>query len=209
MPGLRSIRLILWAAVAVALFVLGAVTVGLHARNGPTSQAALSGNAISPGAPLGGAFSLVDHKGAPVTEAIFRDRPAAVFFGFTHCPDVCPTTLMDMAGWIEALGPDADRVRFVFVTVDPERDTPAALKDYLSAFSDRIVGITGEPGQVHAMVRDYKVFSRKALLDGGGYTMDHTASVLLLDADGSLVGTIARDEERDTAVAKLKRLVAG
>ena len=207
MPELRSIRLILWAVVGLALFVLGALTIGLYARSG--SQAALSGTALSPGAPLGGAFSLVDHRGAPVTETIFRDRPAAVFFGFTHCPDVCPTTLMDMAGWIEALGREADRMRFAFVTVDPERDTPEALNDYLSAFSDRIVGITGEPEKVHAMVRDYKVFSRKVPLEGGGYTMDHTASVLLLDADGSLVGTIARDEERETAVAKLKRLVAG
>jgi protein SCO1/2 len=209
MPGLRRIRLILWAAVGVALFVLGALTVSLYARSGGTSQAALSAKAISPGAPLGGAFSLVDHKGAPVTEAIFRDRPAAVFFGFTHCPDVCPTTLMDMAAWIEALGPEADKMRLVFVTVDPERDTPEALTEYLSAFSDRIVGITGEPEKVHAMVRDYKVFSRKVPLADGGYTMDHTASVLLLDGHGSLVGTIARDEERDTAVAKLERLVAG
>ena len=209
MPALRSIRVILWAAVAVALFVLGALTVSMYARSGGTRQAALSGNAISPGAPLGGAFSLLDNKGAPVTEAIFRDRPAAVFFGFTHCPDVCPTTLMDMAAWIEALGPDADRMRFVFVTVDPERDTPETLRDYLSVFSDRIIGVTGDPEKVHAMVRDYKIVSRKVPLEGGDYTMDHTASVLLLDADGSLVGTIARDEERESAMAKLTRLVAG
>ena len=206
---MRNIRLILWIAVAVGLFVLGAVTVGIYARNGGFGQAGLSGGSLSPGAPLGGAFSLVDQKGRPVTEALLRGKPSAVFFGFTHCPDVCPTTLMEASEWMKALGPDAEKMRFVFVTVDPERDTADVMDSYVTAFSDRIVGVTGEPEKVHAMVRDYKIVSRKVPLDGGDYTMDHTASVLLLDANGSLVGTIARDEERDSAMAKLKRLVAG
>ena len=131
-----------------------------------------------------------------MTEALFRDKPSAMFFGFTHCPDVCPTTLMEMGGWIEALGADADKLRFVFVTVDPERDTPEVMNDYVTAFSDRIVGVTGEPEEVHAMVKDYKIFSRKVPLEGGDYTMDHTASMILLDANGSFVGTIARERGR-------------
>lgn len=207
---MRTLRLSLWCAVAIALFVLGALTAGLFGpREAAPNQARAGSSGLQPGAPLGGAFSLVDHKGAPVTEAIFRGKPSAVFFGFTHCPDVCPTTLMEATGWLEALGPEADRLRLVFVTVDPERDTPEVLDSYFSAFSDRIVGVTGEPEKVHAMVTDHKIVSRKVPLDGGGYTMDHTASVLLLDANGGLVGTIARDEDRDAALAKLRRLVAG
>ena len=205
---MRTLRLILWIAVAIALFVVGAATVAMLAtRDGELAQAGTAG--ISAGAPLGGSFSLVDQKGQPVTEALFRDRPSSVFFGFTHCPDVCPTTLMETTQWIEALGPDAERMRFVFVTVDPERDTPEVLDEYLSAFSHRIIGVTGKPDAVHAMVRDYKIVSRKVPLEGDDYTMDHTASVLLLDEGGSLAGTIARDEPRDSAVAKLRRLVAG
>jgi len=203
---MRNLRLVLWIAVAIGLFALGALTVGgFAARNAPVA----AGSAMQAGAPLGGAFSLVDHNGQPVTESILRGKPSAVFFGFTHCPDVCPTTLMETAGWIKALGSDADKMRFVFVTVDPERDTPDIMNDYVSAFSDQIIGVTGTPEKVHAMVTDYKVFSRKAPLEGGDYTMDHTASVLLLDASGSLVGTIARDEGRETAMAKLRNLVAG
>jgi protein SCO1/2 len=203
---MRALRLTLWIAVAVALFGLGALAVLTLREPGPV---AADGGGMAPGAPLGGSFALVDQNGQPVTEALFREKPAAVFFGFTHCPDVCPTTLMEAAGWIDALGPDANAMRFVFVTVDPARDTPQVMKDYVSAFSDQIVGITGEPEKVEAMVADYRIYSRKVPLEGGDYTMDHTASVLLLDADGAFVGTIAPDEAEETAVAKLKRLVAG
>jgi protein SCO1/2 len=206
---MRALRLVLWLLVAVALFGLGALTVGLIGPRGGETLQAQSGSTLTPGGPLGGAFTLVDHQGQPVTEAVLRGKPSAVFFGFTHCPDVCPTTLSDMTAWIEALGPDADRMRFVFVTVDPERDTPDAMKNYVSAFSDRIIGISGEPEKVHAMVRDHKIVSRKVPLEGDDYTMDHTASVILLDEAGSFVGTIAREESRETAMAKLTRLVAG
>ncbi len=197
---MRALRLTLWIAVALALFGLGALTLtALSPRDAE----------IAAGAPLGGAFSLVDQDGKPVSEQIFREKPSAVFFGFTHCPDVCPTTLMQAAGWIEALGADADKMRFIFVTVDPERDTPQVMKDYVSAFSDRIIGVTGEPDEVHAMTADYKVYSRKVPLEGGDYTMDHTASVLLLDPEGTLVGTVATGESEEAAMAKLRRLVAG
>jgi protein SCO1/2 len=202
---MQALRVGLWLLVAIALFALGAFTMGglgWRDRNGPPATA-------SAGTPLGGAFTLVDQKGEPVTEAIFRSKPTAAFFGYTHCPDVCPTTLMDMTEWMQALGSDVDKLRFVFVTVDPERDTPEVMNDYVSAFSDRIIGVTGEPDKVHAMVKDYKIFSRKVPLDGGDYSMDHTASVLLLNKDGVMVGTIDREEKRDTAVAKLRRLVAG
>jgi protein SCO1 len=204
---MAALRIALWCAVAVALFVLGAVTLGgVSLRN---AGAARSEAALEPGAPLGGAFALVNQRGEPVSEAIFRGKPSVTLFGFTHCPDVCPTGLMRMAKWSEELGPDADKLRFVFVTVDPERDTPAAMNDYVTAFSDRVVGVTGEPDAVHAMVKDYKIYSAKVPLEGGDYTMDHTASMILQDAEGNFVGTITREEPSDTALAKLKRLVAG
>ncbi|MGH6925699.1 MAG: SCO family protein [Propylenella sp.] len=198
---MRTIRLTLWIAVAIALFALGALIVaGLPSRGG------LAGKA---GAPLGGPFSLVDHRGEQVSEAIFRGKPSVTLFGFTHCPDVCPTALMRMARWADELGPDAEKLRFVFVTVDPERDTQQMMSDYVAAFSDRIVGVTGEPDAVHAMTRDYKIFSRKVPLDGGDYTMDHTASMILQDADGNFVGTIDNAESNETGLEKLERLVAG
>jgi protein SCO1/2 len=204
--SMKFIRLLLWMAVAVALFVLGAIaTGGFSFRGGPT----LAGSDLEPGVPLGGSFTLIDHRGEAVTEAIFREKPSITLFGFTHCPDVCPTALMDMARLAEALGPDADKLSFVFVTVDPERDTPQVMRDYVSAFSDRIVGITGEPEKVHAMIKDYKIYSRKVPLEDGDYTMDHTASLILQDAQGNFVGTIAPDEADDTVMAKLRRLVAG
>ena len=205
---MKALRLSLWLAVAVALFVLGAVAVGGFNVRDLGYMRADNPSAPEIAVPLGGAFSLVDQKGQPINESVFRGKPSAAFFGYTHCPDVCPTTLIDMTGWIEALGKDADKLRFVFVTVDPERDTPEVMNDYVSAFSDKIVGITGEPDKVHAMVRDYKIVSRKVPGEGGEYLMDHTASVLLLDARGSLVSTISPDERREDAVAKLKRLVA-
>jgi protein SCO1/2 len=199
---MRAVRLALWLAVAFVLVGLGATILAANLGRGSAGLA-------QPGAPLGGAFSLVDQNGAPITEAVFREKPSAVFFGFTHCPDVCPTTLMDAAGWIDELGEDAGKMRFVFVTVDPARDTPQVLREYLSAFSPAIIGISGPPEKVEAMARDHKIYFAKALLEGGDYSMDHTASVLLLDEAGALVGTIAQGESRDVAVQKLKRMLAG
>jgi len=204
---MRALRIALWCAVALALFVLGALTVGGFPLS--DSSSTLAGSDLQPGAPLGGAFALVDHRGEPVDEAIFRGKPSVTLFGFTHCPDVCPTGLMQMARWAEQLGADAEKLRFVFVTVDPERDTLRVMSDYVAAFSDRIVGVTGEPEAVHEMVKDYKIYSAKVPLEGGGYTMDHTASMILQDSEGNFVGTIAREEASDVALAKLKRLVAG
>jgi protein SCO1/2 len=202
MAALRTIRLVLWGLVAVALFAVGALTAAQYLAPRPQS-------ALSAGQPLGGPFQLVDQNGQPVTEAIFRGKPSAVLFGFTHCPDVCPTALFEMGEWAKALGPDADKMRFVFVTVDPERDTPEAMREYLSAFSGKITGVTGEPDKVAAMLKDHHVFFSKVPTEGGTYTMDHTASVFLLDGDGALAGTIDSKESREPAVAKLRRLVAG
>ncbi len=202
-----AIRLTLWIAVAVALFVLGVLSVtGVSLRDAGSGG---SGSERAAGAPLGGSFRLVDHRGEAVSEAIFRGKPSVTLFGFTHCPDVCPTGLMRMARWAEELGDDADKLRFVFVTVDPERDTVEAIGEYVSAFSHRIIGVTGPPEDVHAMVRDHKIYSRKVPLEDGDYTMDHTASMILQDAEGNFVGTIDTAESSETGLAKLQRLVRG
>ncbi|WP_348984250.1 SCO family protein [Mesorhizobium mediterraneum] len=160
------------------------------------------------GEPYGAPFTLVDQKGAPVTESAFRGHPSVVFFGFTHCPEVCPTTLFELAGWLKTIGDDGKNLRAYFVTVDPERDTPEIMNAYISNFSDRILGITGDPDKVHAMAKSFGIYSKKVDTGNGDYTMDHTASVLLLNARGDFAGTIAYGESPDTAIAKLKRLAA-
>ena len=202
---MSSLRLFLWMMVAVALFGFGALAVSGYSLR----SSGIAGAGPSPGVPLGGPFELIDQQGQKVTEAIFRDKPSVTLFGYTHCPDVCPTGLMQMASWAEELGADADTLRFVFVTVDPERDTQQVVGDYVTAFSDRIVGITGDPKAVHAMTKDYKIYSKQVPLENGDYTMDHTASIILQDAEGNFVGTIDGKEAPDVGLAKLRRLVAG
>lgn len=156
---------------------------------------------------FGAPFELVDQNGAPITDAAFRNQPTVVFFGFTHCPEVCPTTLFEMDGWLEQLGPEGKDLKAYFITVDPERDTPEAMKSYLSNFSGRITGISGEPTKVMEMVKDFRIFARKVDLDNGDYTMDHTASILLLNSHGDFFGTIAYEENPEIALAKLRRLI--
>ncbi|TIV72415.1 MAG: SCO family protein [Mesorhizobium sp.] len=139
----------------------------------------------------------------------FRGHPTVVFFGFTHCPEVCPTTLFELAGWLKTMGDSGKNLNAYFVTVDPERDTPEIINSYVSNFSDRITGITGDPDKVHAMAKAFGIYWKKVDTGDGDYTMDHTASVLLLNARGEFAGTIAYGESADTAIAKLKRLAAG
>lgn len=161
------------------------------------------------GEPYGVSFTLVDDKGAPITEAAFRGHPSAVFFGFTHCPEVCPTTLFEMNGWLKTLGDEGKDIRAFFVSIDPERDTPELMNTYVSNVSDRITGITGDADKVHAMAKGFGIYWKKVDTGGGDYTMDHTASVLLLDRGGDFAGTIAYEENPEAALAKLKRLAKG
>ncbi|WP_019171511.1 SCO family protein [Pseudaminobacter salicylatoxidans] len=160
------------------------------------------------GQAFGAPFTLVDQKNQPITEAAFRGHPSAVFFGFTHCPEVCPTTLFELDGWLKQLGDEGKDIKVYFISVDPERDTPQAMDSYVSNVSDRITGITGEPDKVAAMAKSFGIYSKKVPLEGGDYTMDHTASVLLLDKAGDFFGTIAYGENSSAALAKLKRLAA-
>ena len=155
---------------------------------------------------FGEPFVLVDHNGDEITEAAFRGHPSAVFFGFTYCPDVCPTTLFEMDAWLNELGPEGENIRAFFVSVDPERDTPEVLGRYITNVTDKVTGITGEPEDVAQMARSFGIFVRKVDLEGGDYTIDHTASILMIDSTGDFAGTIAYGENPDNAMAKLRRL---
>ncbi len=158
--------------------------------------------------PYGTPFELVDQTGQPITQAAFQGHPSAVFFGFTHCPEVCPTTLYELDGWLKTLGDEGKDIRAYFVTVDPERDTVDVMKTYVSNVSQRILGVTGDPAKVADVVKGFNIYAKKVATEGGDYTMDHTASVLLLDRKGGFFGTIAYGENPDTALGKLKRLAA-
>ena len=158
------------------------------------------------GLKLGTDFTLVDHDGDTITQAAFEGRPTMVFFGFTRCPEVCPTTLYEMAGWFEALGDQGKDLQAFFISVDPERDTPEIMKSYAEALTDRVTGITGDPDEVAKVIAAWHVYAAKVPTDEGDYTMDHTSSVFLVDENGAFKGTIAYGENPETAIAKLKRL---
>lgn len=155
---------------------------------------------------FGAPFVLVDEKGAQITETAFQGQPSAVFFGFTHCPEVCPTTLFELDGLLKQMGDEGKNIRAYFVSIDPERDTPEVMNSYVTNVSDRIKGITGDPAKVQAMAKSFGIYSKKVETEGGDYTMDHTASVLLLNSKGDFFGTIAYEENPTAALAKLKRL---
>ncbi|MCC7017391.1 MAG: SCO family protein [Rhodospirillales bacterium] len=142
---------------------------------------------------FGGPFSLVDHTGQKVTDRDYHGSFTFVFFGFTTCPDVCPTTLQNVASVLQLLGDDGAKVRPLFVTVDPERDTPATLAGYVTLFDPRIVGLTGTPEQIAQVARAYRIHYRKASDSGAGYLMEHTAVLFLMAPDGRYLAHIPPD----------------
>ena len=156
---------------------------------------------------IGAPFQLTDHTDQTVTEEIFIGRASAVFFGFTHCPEICPTTLNDLANARQALAEGRDKLQIVFITLDPERDTVDVLKDYIPYFGDQVTGITGKPEHILQLAKDWGIFSERIKTSGGGYTINHTATVFLLNAQGRMTGTIDISEPLDVIEAKLKKLV--
>jgi protein SCO1 len=154
---------------------------------------------------VGGAFSLIDQNGKPFTNDDMKGHPFLVFFGFTHCPDVCPTTLFEVSEVLKQLGPDAGGARALFVTVDPERDTPAIMKDYLLSFDPNLVGATGSREAIDRALKAYRVYSKKVPTEGGEYTMDHTALVYLMDKQGRFVAPFNLKRRPEEAAADLRR----
>jgi len=196
----RRLRLVGYAAwgllvVAVAVAALGYTRFGWFEPAGGI-QAGL----------IGGSFTLVDQDGRTVTEKNFLGKPTAYFFGFTNCPDVCPTALADMTARMAALGDDANRLNVVFVSLDPERDTPQLLKTYLESFDPRIVALTGTPAAVADMAKKFRVFWRK-VGEGENYTLDHSIATYLMDPRGELLTLIDARESKEAAMEKIRRLL--
>ena len=152
------------------------------------------------------AFDLTDHRGNQVRPTDWLGRATIVFFGFTWCPDVCPTTLSDISGWLEELGPDAERLNTVMISVDPERDTAVVLAEYLSNFDPRIIGLTGPLSEIERAAAGFRARFEK-VPQGAHYTMDHTAGVFLFRADGSFGGIIDYHEDRRFALPKIRRVL--
>ena len=197
---MKTLRLVLWIAVALVAALLGWLTLEMTRAKDQVASG-----------PFGVPFELTTQDGTPITEKAFTGKPSVLFFGFTHCPEVCPTTLFELDGWLSKVDPDGSRLQAYFVTVDPERDTPELVGQYVGNVSKRITAISGEPAKVLDMVKGFRVYYRKVPLDekkpDGDYTMDHTASVFLLDKDGRFTGTIAYGENPETAEQKLANLI--
>ncbi len=201
-----ALRQVLWILVGAGIVAFGIVFT-LRGGEGP-ARTQLERLELKPVSGIGGSFSLIDQHGNPFTEASLLGKPTLLFFGYTFCPDVCPTTLLEVGVWMKELGPDAERLRVVFVTVDPERDTQKALESYLSSFDPSYIGLTGQRAEVDKAVKAYKVYARKIDSKDGAYTMDHTAAVYLLDSQARFVGLIKFQEEQAKAVALLKMLLS-
>ncbi len=190
-----------------ALIPLLAFCLGLVGLTGAAVFAFLPDRAPVGVPGVGGPFTLVDQDGRNVTERDFAGATHLVFFGFTHCPDVCPTTLQQISDVLAALGPKGERMRVAFITVDPERDDPASLKTYLSSFDPRITGLTGSPEQVTATEKAYRAYARKVPGKDGDYTMEHTALVYVMDAQNRFLGALDLSRPVEDTAAQLAKKI--
>ncbi|MGY3031882.1 protein SCO1/2 [Bradyrhizobium sp. USDA 4354] len=162
-------------------------------------------NKVAQPAAIGGPFQLTDQNGKTVTDKSLKGKPTLIFFGYTHCPDVCPTSLFEISEVLRAMGKDADKVNAVFISVDPERDTPATIKDYLSSFDPRLQGLSGDPAETAKVITSYRVYAKKVPTKDGDYTMDHTALIYLMDRDGRFVSPFNLKRTPEEAAADLKK----
>ena len=156
---------------------------------------------------IGGPFSLTDQNGKPFTDADLKGKWQLVFFGYTHCPDVCPTALNDLSLALDQLGDKKDKVGIVFISVDPERDTPAELKSYVSSFGGPIEALTGSPAAVAQAAKDYRVYYAKHPRADGGYDMDHSALIYIMDPQGRFTATLTPDDDADAIAKRLEKLL--
>lgn len=194
----RTQRLLaIFAAFAAGLVLCLGVIVFVGGRG--------SGTSAFQTAAIGGPFNLIDQNGQPFSDKDLKDRSFLVFFGFTHCPDVCPTTLFEISEILRNLGPEADHTAALFISVDPERDTPQAMRDYLASFDPHIRGLTGDAAALAAVAKAYRVYYKKVPLEGGDYTMDHTAIVYLMDKQGRFVAPFNMRRTVDVAAADLRQ----
>lgn len=183
------------AVLAVSAYVVFAALV-------PRSQDEAGSGQVA----IGGPFELVDHNGRTVTEKDFAGRLMLVYFGFTHCPDICPTGLQTIAIAMDQLGAAAEKVQPILITVDPERDTPAVMKDYVQAFHERLVGLTGSPEQVAKVAREYRVYYQKVTLKESslGYSVDHSGFIYLMDGQGKYLSHFRHDATPEQMAQRIK-----
>jgi protein SCO1 len=202
---LRWIRFVSFVMVAFAIGIAGYLYTGDRVLSPPQSAQG-TGKAL-----IGGPFELVAHDGRKVTQADFAGKHMLVFFGFTNCPDVCPAKLNTISIALEDLGPLAEQVTPVFITVDPERDTPERMAEYVSNFSAGIVGLTGTPGQIKQAAKAYRVYYAKVEMENSasGYTMDHSAFTYLMDENGEYVTHFAYGTSPAKITKRLRQELAG
>jgi protein SCO1/2 len=194
--SMQRFRIVLWSLVILAAIAATA----LFVFRPPAQPVGVTGTPFAMQTIAGGTFSRDDLKGTP----------SLVFFGYTFCPDVCPTTLAELVAYEKQLGLTPDKLRTIFVTVDPHRDTPKALTDYLGSFDPKFIGLYGDDAATDAAKASFGVYSENGTPDkDGDYVVNHTADVFLIGKSGEYEGTIAFGEDKDAAVAKIKRLVAG
>ena len=196
---MRAFRTALWVLVAIAVAVFAFLAFQPSGR--PQAELITADR-------FGGPFTLVGSDGKPFSSARLAGRPHAIFFGFTHCPDVCPTTLARLVKLRQQLGSGERPFEIVFVTVDPERDGPAEVGKYAELFNSPVIGLTGSPAQISQVKKQFGIFSQKVPGEAGDYSVDHSAAVLLFDRAGKFVATIVREEPDSAALAKLKRITA-
>jgi protein SCO1/2 len=190
------LRMMLWALVAVA--AIGGILLALQPRSPVTRETALG--------TIGGPFTLTGADSKPFSSARLNGRPAAIFFGFTHCPDVCPTTLARLVKLRRELGKGDVALSIVFITVDPERDGPAEVGSYAGLFNAPMIGLTGSPADIERVKKQFAVYSAKVPQPGGDYSVDHSAAVFLMDRHGQFVATLSPEESDAVALDKLRRL---
>jgi len=201
-PG-GSSRFVLVAAVLAGLVILGAgVFLALALRDNPRGAA---GTALA--SAIGGPFRLTDQNGKTVTDADLKGKWSLVYFGYTHCPDACPTALNDISIALEDLGAKREAVRPVFITVDPERDTPEALKAYVTSFDAPILALTGTPVQVAQAAKGYRVYYAKHPEAGGDYSMDHSSVIYVMDPQGRFTASFTHESTPEQIAERLKKLL--
>lgn len=200
----QSRRKIISISAGVGAFIVAALLIGFLsdqlARKSQFTNSVFPGlNTVS--------FNLPATTGGTLSNEDLLGRPTAVFYGFTHCPEVCPATLYSLSQIVESIGDAANDLQIVFVTVDPERDSIAILKDYIGAINEDTIGLSGDPDAINTMRKAFGIFAEKTPLDDGDYTIDHTATIFLYDRQGALDGTIAWGEADDFAEAKIRSLL--
>ena len=196
---MRGVRIVLWVLVGFALLAFAFLMLRPAPRPTVQSQPLQLSS-------IGGPFTLTGSDGKPFASSSLAGKPYAIFFGFTHCPDVCPTTLARMVRLRQQLGAGDHPFEILFVTVDPKRDGPAEVGKYAELFDSPVTGLTGSPAQIEQAKKQFGIFSQQVPDGSGGYSVDHTATVLLFDRQGKFTATIAPEEQDSAALAKLRRI---